>query len=481
MKTNTIIFRMKEVTECLKGKNYVFVDVETTGASALNGQVIEIGIIRVEGGIVVDTYQTLIQPHRSISALITQITGITNDDLEGKPRFEDVALRIEEILSDAIFVAHNARFDFGFIKTEFTRLGIDWTAKTVCTVKVSRSLFPEQQSHSLENIINTHGITVAARHRAYEDAEAMLKFLQIAEKKLSHEVVSAAIDQALGTHILPSNIDPEIVKNLPHAPGVYFFYDKDDSLLYVGKSVDIKNRVRSHFTQAHTSTKETVLTQLVSYIEYETTSGELSALLREAALIKELAPTYNRMLRRTSRLAVFKKKIEPSGYMSGSLFYQETLDILNVSYIDGIFRSMAGGRAVINKAIEEYQLCPKLLGFEKGRGCCFQHHLGNCRGACVKKESPEEYNKRFVEAFKNIRIKSWPFPGPIVLPEVPDAEEGSAFVVDQWRIIKKIDYTNESYSETEFDQPFDYDTYRILSKHLINNPSVIKESLNLST
>jgi DNA polymerase III subunit epsilon len=463
---------MEKVIQCLKDKKYVFVDVETTGASALNGQIIEIGIIRVENGRVVDTYQTLLQPHRFISTLITQITGITNDDLEGKPRFDEVALLVRDLLSDAIFVAHNARFDYGFIKTEFKRLGIDWNAKTLCTVKVSRSLFPTERSHSLETIINSHHIPVKARHRAYDDAEAMLLFLQAAETKLSPQVVVSAIERALGNPTIPSNIDPAIIKNLPHAPGVYFFYDKDDNLLYVGKSVDIKNRVRSHFTNAHTSTKETILTQLVSYIEYETTSGELSALLREAALIKELAPTYNRMLRRTSRLAIFKRSVDSAGYMSGSLFYQETLDILNVDYIDGIFRSMAGGKAVINKAIEEFKLCPKLLGFEKGRGCCFQHHLGNCKGACIKKETPEEYNKRFVEAFKKIRIKSWPYKGSITLPEDPDAEEGSAFVIDQWRIIKKIDYTTESYSETLFDQPFDYDTYRILSKHLLTHPQV---------
>ncbi|MBY0310359.1 3'-5' exoribonuclease [Patescibacteria group bacterium] len=460
---------MKTVTDCLKDRNYVFVDVETTGASAINGQIIEIGIIRVENGSIVETFQTLIQPDRPISNLITQITGITIDDLAGKPTFDEVALHIQELLSDAIFVAHNARFDYGFVKNEFKRLNIAWDAKTVCTVKVSRALYPNQRSHSLATIIATHTIPVLARHRAFDDAEVMLKFLQRAELDHSSDTVRAVISTALGSHSLPATIDSEMIKALPHAPGVYFFYDKDDALLYVGKSVDIKNRVRSHFTQAHTSTKEAVLTQLVSHIDYETTSGELSALLREAALIKELSPAYNRRLRKMSRLAVFKRGTDASGYMSGSLFYQDTLDIVNVDYIDGIFRTMAEGTAVINGVIEEFQLCPKLLGLEKGKGCCFQFHLGNCKGACIKEEAPEEYNKRFVEAFKNICLKSWPFPGPITVEEDPGAEEGSAFVIDQWRILKKIDYTAEGYSETHFDQPFDYDTYRILSKHFIKH------------
>lgn len=464
---------MRSSLTSLEGNNYVFVDVETTGASAVNGQIIEIGIIRVENGIIVDTFTSLIQPTRSISSLITQITGITNDDLVGKPTFEEIAIEIKNLLSDAIFVAHNARFDYGFIKNEFKRLGMDWNAKTLCTVKVSRALFPNQKSHSLQTIIETHGIKVEKRHRAYEDALAMVDFLQISEKKTSVETVVAAIDRALGNHTLPSNVDPETIKKLPHAPGVYLFYDKDDSLLYIGKSVDIKNRVRSHFSQSHTSTKESILSQLVTHVDFEETSGELTALLRESALIKELSPSYNRMLRKTSRLAIFKRNLTKEGFMSGSLFYQDTLDILNVGNIDGIFRTLSSGKAVIHEAIEKYNLCPKLLGLEKGRGPCFQFHLGKCLGACIGREAPEKYNERFTEAFAKIRVKSWPFPGEVTLPEDPDAEEGTAFVIDQWRIIKKIEYTNEGYTETSYDQPFDYDTYRILSKHLVKNGKLL--------
>ena len=463
--------------ECLKGRNFVFVDVETTGASAVSGQIIEIGIIRVEDGNIVRHFETLLRPARSISNLITQITGITNDDLVGKPTFDEVALEVQELLSDAIFVAHNARFDHGFLKNEFKRIGINWTAKTLCTVKVSRTLFPQQNSHSLENIIKTHELTVNARHRALEDARAMVLFLAEAERKLGTELITQAIDVALGNHILPANIDPKIIANLPHSPGVYMFYDKDDNLLYVGKSVDIKKRVRSHFSQSHTSSKEAAITSNVHFIDFEVTSGELSALLRESALIKELSPSHNRRLRSTSELAVFKsKKDEKSGYMTGSLFYQKTLDIINVSNIEGLFRTIYSGKAVVLKAIEEFQLCPKLLGFEKGiRGPCFQYQLGKCKGACANKEDIDEYNKRFAQAFEKIRLRAWPFKGAIILPEDPDALEGSAFLIDQWRILKKIDYTEEGQSETEFDNPFDYDTYRILSKHLLKRGNRIEK------
>ena len=154
--------------------------------------------------------------------------------------------------------------------------------------------------------------------------------------------------------------------------------------------------------------------------------------------------------------------------MTGSLFYQKTLDIINVSNIEGLFRTIYSGKAVILKVVEDFQLCPKLIGFEKGtRGPCFQYQLGKCRGACANKEAISTYNERFAQAFEKIRLRAWPFKGAIVLPEDPDALEGSAFLIDQWRILKKIDYNQEGQSETEFDNPFDYDTYRILSKHLL--------------
>lgn len=188
-----------------------------------------------------------------------------------------------------------------------------------------------------------------------------------------------------------------------------------------------------------------------------------------------MSPSHNRRLRTTSQLAVFKsQKDEKTGYLTGSLCYQNSEDI-NISNIDGLFRSLYVGKAVVLKAIEEYSLCPKLLGFEKGRGACFQSQLGKCKGACAGKEDCESYNQRFTEAFHKIKLRSWPYKGSVILPEDPEADEGSAFVIDQWRIIKKIEYTTDGqYSEAEFNHPFDYDTYRILSKHLLNNFCILK-------
>ena len=453
--------------ESLKGNSYAFVDVETTGSHARYGQIIEIGIIRVDDGIITETFETLINPGISISPFITTITGITNSDVYDKPTYDEVALDIKRLLDGAIFVAHNARFDYGFVKTEFTRLGITFNAKTLCTVKISRKLFPKQKSHSLENIIKTHGIRVTARHRAYADCDAMVQFLSLVERKHSVEFVARAINEALANYILPDTVDEKIIDSLPHAPGVYFFYDAEDTLLYVGKSVDIKSRVRSHFGQAHTTSKERALTAKVAYVEHEVTSGELSALLKESKYIKEMMPEYNRRLRKTSRLAVFKSTHTSDGYKTGTISYQPTDTFTYDASIDGIFKTMSAAKNTLDTLIKEHALCPKLLGLESGKGSCFQHQLGRCAGACNGIENPLVYNARFDAAFKKMKIRSWPYPGPVTIPEDATASEGVAYLVDQWQIKKVINYTEEGHSEEEIALPFDYDTYKILSKHIL--------------
>jgi len=165
--------------DALSGSTYAFVDVETTGMSAAYGHIIEIGIIRVEDGVITDTYQTLIQPNQTLQPIITSITGITDRDLEGAPTFEAVSGRIQELLADAIFVAHNAAFDYAFVKSEFQRLGIRWNAKSLCTVKLSRALYAQEKSHNLDSLIERHSLPMENRHRAYDDAFALVGFTSL--------------------------------------------------------------------------------------------------------------------------------------------------------------------------------------------------------------------------------------------------------------------------------------------------------------
>lgn len=455
------------IIESLRGGIYTFVDVETTGTSARYGQVIEVGMVRVEDGVVTDTFSTLVKPARPLPPIITQITGITDQDLEDAPLFESVSGRIESLLRDAVFVAHNASFDYSFLKTEFSRIGIRFNAKTLCTVKLSRLLYPNEARHNLDALIARHDLAMQNRHRAYDDAYALLGFLRAAMEAHTAETVAAAIKRTLGTHTLPSALSPELVKDLPHAPGVYLFYGPEDELLYVGKSIDIKARVLSHFSEDRRTGRERALCEAVTHVEYEETSGELSALLRESQLIKELAPIYNRKLRKARRLAVVESAENDKGYRTASSGYREEINDADLGNIEAVFRTATQGKTLLKTLAKEYELCPLLLGIERGLATCFSYQLGRCKGACVGFENPLAYNERFRNAFKERRIRTWPFPGAVVLPEDPHAEEGVAYVIENWKILKVLTYTEEGYDEEVMDADFDYDSYRILARHLL--------------
>ncbi len=172
---------------------FSIIDTETTGMHPSYARVIDIGIIRVENGEVVERYETLVNPGEVVPRPITRLTGITDQMLVGAPVFADVALQVEKLLSGAVFVAHNAAFDYGFIKHEFARAGIEWSAESLCTVTLSRRLFPGERSHSLEAIIERYGIGADERHRALPDAEAVLEFMQSVSREVEPRVLERAL------------------------------------------------------------------------------------------------------------------------------------------------------------------------------------------------------------------------------------------------------------------------------------------------
>ncbi len=172
---------------------FSIIDTETTGMHPSYARVIDIGIIRVENGAVVKRYETLVNPGEPLPRIITRLTGITDAMLVGAPAFADVALEVEKMLAGSVFVAHNAAFDYGFIKHEFSRAGIEWSADSLCTVLLSRQLFPRERSHSLDAIIERYGIGTDERHRALPDAEAVLEFME----SISREVEPSVLERAL--------------------------------------------------------------------------------------------------------------------------------------------------------------------------------------------------------------------------------------------------------------------------------------------
>src|SRR5688572_32233276 len=218
------------------GAPLAIVDLETTGGQPGWDRVTEIGVIEVDDFEVSGEWSTLVNPGAAIPGAIQALTGITNEMVAGAPRFADLAGEFYERLAGRVFVAHNARFDYGFLRREFERAGVKFMARTLCTVRLSRRLYAAHAGHSLDSLIARHGIACKARHRALGDADAVWQFLRIAAREHGEEILAVAARQVAKQPILPPHIDRAEVDAIPDAPGVYVFRGEGGVALYVGMS-----------------------------------------------------------------------------------------------------------------------------------------------------------------------------------------------------------------------------------------------------
>lgn len=431
-------------------------------------RIIEIGILRVEEGKVVKTYNQLINPQTYLSPFISRITGIHPEDLEDAPTFDLVKDEIYELLQNSIFVAHNVRFDHGFLRNEFKRYNLDLRTKQLCTVRLSRALYPEFRHHNLDALVQRFGFDIKHRHRAFDDAAVLWQFYQKVEQEHPREKLEAILKHQIQKPSIPVKLPIDDIDNLHEGPGVYIFYGEEELPLYIGKSKNVRKRVLSHFSSDHSSNKEMNISQQIKRIETIKTAGELGALLMEAELIKKMKPVYNHMLRRTKELTVVKRTTTPEGYYTVSMETVKTVDPSDVSGILFIARTKKQAKEILQKKAGEHFLCEKLLGLEKAKDACFGSKIEQCKGACTGKEKSIMYNIRFIEAFGNRTVKSWPFKGPIRIHE-EDPIEGleDDFIIDRWCLV----------SDENQERFFDYDIYKILVRYLFakQKPGIIVE------
>lgn len=459
--------------------NLAIIDVETSGTSAIYDRIIEVGVLKVQNGKVVRTYSTLVDPERTIPYHIEKLTGITNRDLRSAPTFGQIKDELYDFLNGSIFIAHNARFDYGFIRNEFERHGLDFSARCLCTARLSRLLFPEHRRHNLDSIMDRFGLTCLQRHRAFDDASVLWDFLSLLKDHVEGEALKKALKTILRAPSFPSQLDESKVRSLPASPGVYVFCGQDGSALYVGKSINIKNRVFSHFTNDASSTRHMAMCRQVVDIRPHQTAGELGALLLESHLIKRLSPLYNRRSVNRKRLIAATKTLTEQGYRSVQLELLDDLSLQDVQSLIGIFRSKKQAKDHLWDIAKRHSLCPKVLGLEKGRGECLYRQIHLCRGACAGLEPVDSYNLRFDLAFSGNGITPWPFPGPILIEE-KDArlDAGEAFLLNRWCLVGSYRYDSVG-SEDFFrnDHIFDYDAYKILVNFLRKR----RESVRLLT
>jgi DNA polymerase-3 subunit epsilon len=445
----------------------VFVDIETNGLDHIRGRVIEVAAVRVENGTVVREFNSLVDPETELPWFITNLTGITTNDVKQAPTFLQIADELDDILQGAVFVAHNVRFDYSFLKQEFKRLNRKFLPKQLCTVKLSKALYPQEKSHKLESLIARHGFSFTHRHRAYDDAAVLWQFVQHVRTTFGDEAVEAAIARQIRRPALPKALAPAMVNELPTGPGVYIFNDAEGRPLYVGKSINIRKRVLSHFSHDHDQTKEFKIAQAIHTVDTRQTNGELEALLLESELVKELQPLYNRQLRRLNKLLLVRALPNEDGYLTLQLEEAGVIDPGNLANILAVYPRRNRAKESLNEILKTYELCPKLCGLEKASGACFLSQLKKCRGACAGREPADRYNERLQTAFERQNIREWPYQGPVLVQEKAVHEAATGIVVDQWCVIGTV--TQEPYCEPVMStrrKLFDLDTYKILQSYL---------------
>ena len=441
-----------------------FVDIETTGSQFERDRITEIGIKSFEHGEVME-WERLINPQVYIPQNIQKLTGISPEMVLDKPSFEDLANEIKQELEGKIFIAHNARFDYGFLKASFKRVNIDFKPKVLCTVKLSRLLFPNQARHNLDTIIQTHQLKVKARHRALGDADVLYQFWRVCEKAIGKEALLEAVNQLLGNASLPPNIDQDLIDSIPDAPGCYIFYGENKAPLYIGKSISLRNRVMGHFQGALTQRKEMKLSLQVRDIDWIETSGELSALILESRLIKERMPSMNIKLRRSKDLCAWTLENDSSGVIKPVLVSHKDLLPGLQENLYGLFYSKREATSYLKAIAKKYRLCEVLLGLEKGLPgkSCFGFQVKQCGGACIGVMPMKMHNLQLKTAMDLYKVQVWPYEGPIAIND-----GGEMIVLDKWCYLGTAINEQELHELTsDGDAEFDLDIYKIVKKALL--------------
>ncbi len=395
---------------------YAVIDIETTGGSARHERITEIAVYIHDGTTIVEEYSTLVNPERNIPYFITSLTGITNEMVEDAPKFYEVARKIVELTEGNVFVAHNARFDYSFIRQEFGMLGFNFRRPLLDTVSLSRKLLPGHRSYSLGNLCKDLGIEISGRHRASGDAMATVRLLELLLEKDKALESGSLIKNRKAAKLHPA-LDMARLEEIPDEPGIYYFHDEAGEVIYVGKSRNLSQRVNTHLSN-NTSGRAMEMRSQIADISWERTGNELIALLLESAEIKSKKPLFNRAQRRT-------------GFRWGIYSYTDEKSYIRFEYRNvnddeiplSLFTSRDRARGKLEQIINDYNLCQKLCGMYETDGPCFHRQVSLCRGACCGDEEPQPYNERALMALDEFIFRERNF---FIIDRGRDREERSA-------------------------------------------------------
>ncbi|GAA4274611.1 exonuclease domain-containing protein [Aquimarina gracilis] len=443
---------------------YTVIDVETTGKGILGNRITEICIVQLRGNKILDKFTSLVNPEQSIPSFITGLTGIDNDMVRNAPKFHEIAERIIEITTDAIFVAHNVSFDYNVIREEFRNLGYTFTRKKLCTVRLSRKLIPGLFSYSLGRLCSSLNIPLIDRHRAEGDTDAtVILFQRILTLDPNYTIINSFLNARSKEATIPPHLDVDVINKLPEETGVYLFKDKKGKVIYAGKAKNIKQRVISHFYDK--KNKEYALGQETYTIDYEITGNELIALLLEAEKIQKHFPKFNTAQKRPVAPYRIIKYINRKGVVQLAINRSKsTDDSLEVFY------KRSDAIEQLERLCFDYQLCPRYCGLQNTIGSCSHYRIKNCKGICYGQESIALYNMRVQKALTSIEKQKETY----LIKEKGRTINEHSFVMIQNGMYKGYGYVHQSEQISYFD---DFEPFLVLQKHTYHTTKIIKSYL----
>ncbi|MCK0189777.1 exonuclease domain-containing protein [Arenibacter sp. F20364] len=448
---------------------YTVIDIETTGNGIKGNKITEISIFKFDGHEVIDEYTSLVNPECEIPYFITGLTGIDDNMVRNAPTWEEIAPKVMEMTQDTIFVAHSVNFDYNVIKNEFKNIGVNFSRKKLCTVRLSRKLIPGLNSYSLGKLCSSLNIPLTDRHRAKGDAQAtVILFKKLLRTDGAEKVFKTFLNARSQEATLPPSLPKEIFEKLPNTPGIYYFKDAKGTIIYVGKAVDIKKRVLGHFYDK--ANKEILMCKATHDIDFELSGNELIALLMESAAIKQHFPLYNQSQKRT-----------PTEYAIFS--YEDRNGIHHLAYNKlrltpnpiSTFNTITDCRLFLEELCKNYGLCPKFCHLQENISSCSHYSITNCNGICKGTESPLNYNVKVKTAIDELMDKNQ----NLVIKEKGRHAEEEAFILvtnNQYKgygFLPKNEQINsvddlENFLEL---QKENMDTKRILSWYLRKYPN----------
>ncbi len=363
---------------------YAIVDIETTGGHASANGITEIAVFIHDGERVVKHFETLINPQQRIPAYITSLTGIDNYMVADAPVFEDIAATLYELLDDVIFVAHNVNFDYSFVKHHLKAAGFELAVKKLCTVRLSRKTFPGLASYSLGNLCRSLALPIDNRHRAGGDAKATVKLLEHCMANGGGEHIKQMLKKSSAEQWLPLHLTKADIVNLPGTPGVYYFHDVKDKVVYVGKAINIKKRVSSHFTHNDADRKRQNFLRTICKITFKECATELEAIVLESAEIRRWWPKYNVSQKQPQQTFALYRFEDNRGYIRLAIDKKKK----NIASLY-CFNLLHEGLVMLKKMVEEFDLNEKL---------CFIDRTAFTENEMALLEPPTQYNGKIENA-----------------------------------------------------------------------------------